>query len=294
MRVNFSAYEGAVTQIAITAPGDQPYECPCGCGNTIPGELPWACRRRGDRPNCRHSSCKVDDEAADFWCATMTARWVKLREAARLACKRRGFEPRILARVWEPQKRGVPHLHLVLGAEGRDHVAARVFAEELHRLSPSHGFGFVDRKVKPISHRDAANDLVWYLTGRTQKKSTIRDNIRHPRMPLSIIWVSRTLTDVTGCTMRRLRYVRWYMAALKGRAGLSIYPALKGQLLVDVARLVALIERRTGNADADDDHGDLELAARGHARNLRAMRAFTPWWAWTGYPEPRPATPAAA
>ena len=98
-------------------------------------------------------------------------------------------------------------------------------------------------------------------------------------MPHSLIWVSRTLTDITGCTQRRFRYVRWYHAALKGWC--TVFPALRGDLLVDIARLCTLVERRLGDSD-DDDPDDVERRFRQHMRNLRAMRSFTEPWQWVG------------
>ena len=106
MRVNFRAHPGAVVLVTITAPGED--------------RLPW------DAVHCHHPrggrcsgkrGCRVEQRAAREWSETLTWRWTKLRQAARLATIRAcGEAPAILNRTWEPQKRGVPHAHLVLGA----------------------------------------------------------------------------------------------------------------------------------------------------------------------------------
>src|SRR5581483_9145233 len=95
----------------------------------------------------------------------------------------------ILERVWEPQKRGAPHLHLVVPyGTPRERKVAQIFRAELARLAPKYGFGHVQGKLAPISGEDAARYLASYLTGRRRKKSSIRENIADPRLPKSLLW----------------------------------------------------------------------------------------------------------
>lgn len=307
---------GSVVMIAITPPGV--------------AELPWACtkvhrsRKTGEvLPHSGAIGCKVDAEKADAWAADLTERWKKLRDAARKAVARAGFPDHalVLERVYEPQKRGVPHLHVVAGARTPiEYAAANRFAEELHRLAPLHGFGNVDRGKREVnqacsaSHRkgatfveledcicgyahpkfsaaEARRYLVNYLTGRSKKKGSIRDNIQDPRMPRSLWWVTPALTSLstneriermreklggvnggTGVTMRRLRYVRWYFAALTGRC--AVFPRLFGQDILDVARVAAQLEPKKARAPGETD----EQAERRHLSNLRKMRLIQEPW----------------
>lgn len=276
IEVDLSAYDGPVCQIAITAPGAADHRR--ADGKVIAGVLPWACERDHDH---RKAGCKVQDRAAERWCETLPERWPRFRDAARKRVRRAGLVPVLLVRVWEPQKRGVPHLHLVMGAAGVDHVAAGKFARALHDLAPAYAFGFVDRKVTPVSRRVAARYIAGYLTGRSKKKSSIRDNISHPRMPTSLLWVSPVLTRQTGCTMRRFRYVRWFVAWRADRV--DVGPGLRGLLLVDVAHLAALIRRRMGRVGDDDDYREnvrTNVVALLEARRQRDRSG------WVRYSEP--------
>lgn len=314
--VNLRAYNGPVAMVTLTAPGAAERACPCGCGQKIPGLLPWACERkhhhRGDK------GCRCDDEALDEWCGTLSDRYRRLREAAWIAARRSlararacpecGAEPgsgclsrsgkhvgwlhrvrqqkaaSLLERAWEPQKRGAPHAHLVLGmATAEERAAAQAFADELHRLAPTYGFGRVHGggcdRLETTTARHAADYLASYLTGRSRKKGSIRDNIADPRLPSSLVWVSPKLTKRTLCTMRRLRSVRWYVASLKGRV--DVFPRFYGVRMLEIARLATLLDHvrlRVG----DDDQGDDELLldapsdshpiVQRHAATLRLMR----------------------
>lgn len=276
IEVDLSAYDGPVAMITITAPGA--VDVIRDDGQVIRGVLPYACGRDHDHAR---SGCQVDEAAADLWCATLSERWAKLRDAARKRVRRAGLDPKLLVRTWEPQKRGVPHLHLVVGVAGIDHVAAKAFALELHALAPSYGFGFVDRRVKPISRREAARYLAGYLTGRTKKKSSIRENVSHPRMPLSLLYVHPDLTRATGCTMRRFRYVRWFVAWRLKRV--PVAPALRGPLLIDIAHVTAQIRRRQGRTGDDEDYA---ANVRRNLLDLLAARRLRDRFDWVGYAEP--------
>lgn len=308
-RHNLEWLAGDVVMITITPPGVE--------------ELPWGCtRRHRDRfgnpaPCSGRRGCKVDDDAADEWSQYAARKgWKLLRDAARKAVERAGLPAATLVveRFWEPQKRGVPHLHVIAAARTPlEYHAANRFAEELERLAPLHRFGRVDRGQRtpsagcPVRHhkaataaeiqactcayalprisaRDVSGYLVSYLTGRQAKKSTIRENISHPRMPRSLWWLTPALSSLspsprleamrerlgvrggTGVTMRRLRYVRWYFAALDGRCG--VLPRLFGQDMLDVALVAARLEPKRSRAPGES----FEAAQLRHQRHLRLMR----------------------
>lgn len=238
VRVNLGV-EGRMILVTITAPGED--------------VLPWDehhCAGR-HRYGGRHSGkrgCRVDPWRAAKWADSLTYRWQLLRNAAQQATRRALKDELGLSRqppgarlgvyVWEPQKRGVPHMHLVVAYNtAEDRRAAHVFVRELKRLAPRHEFGFVDARgrkrkddprrgllhdrygveVREIAAADAARYLSGYLTGRNPKKPTVRENIANPMLPPAIVWVSPRLTRVTGVTARMLRRARWLAAALRGR-----------------------------------------------------------------------------
>ena len=220
MRVNLTEYGGPVMMIAITPPGVD--------------RLPWACSR--DHVHSGAKGCQIDPEAGDEWAGNCRKAWGRLRDDARIATIRAlGLKPTLLLRVWEPQKRGVPHLHIVLGMGSEsEKIAAHRFVDELDCRASLHDFGYLQRKRNLMGAHDAARYLVGYLMGRSRHKGTIRENIDHPRMPKSLIWLTPTLTKVTFCTMRRLRVMRWYFAALRGKA--SVVPRLGPDEMYEVAR----------------------------------------------------------
>ncbi len=238
METNLAAYGGPVVMLTITAPGEE--------------RLPWDEEHCAHRRKHRHrgpSGCRVQQRAAREWSDTLSWRWAKLRGAAQLATSRAvGSSATILERAYEPQKRGVPHLHVVLGyrteAEQR---AAHVFVGHVKRLIGDYDFGFADGRgkkrgvqsrparekfgveLRPMTGEAAARYLANYLTGRAgraKKKATIRENIAAPVMPRSLLWLTPKLTSKpeaitsdgrpTGVTMRMLRRARQLYAAAKG------------------------------------------------------------------------------
>jgi hypothetical protein len=262
-RINIGALGGSVVLITITAPGAD--------------RLPWSCER--DHPHSGARGCRVKADYADVWAEHAPGQWKRLRDAARWAVKAANLptDALVLERVWEPQKRGVPHLHVVAGARTpAEREAAERFHAELVRLAPDYGFGTQLHITKPMTAAEAARYLAGYLLGRSNRKGTIRDNLGDPRMPRSLIWITPAIGSIsrgermtawrdrlglregTGLTMRRLRYARWYLAALKQKV--FVYPRLIGVERIAVAKVAALLER-----------GPPE-SWEAHAENLRMMR----------------------
>lgn len=262
MRANLEAYGGPVMMVAITPPGTD--------------RLPWACTKEHDHAGPK--GCKVDDEAADEWSYTARGNWKHLREAARKATLDAvGLKPTLIERVWEPQKRGIPHLHIVLGmATEPEKIAAHRFVDELDARAAEYDFGFVQQKRKVMGAAEASRYLVGYLLGRSKRKGTIRENIADPRMPRSLIWLTPALTSLkrggTGVTMRTLRYINWYFAALRGRC--AVYPRLYGDIMFTVARVAAKVEPKKARAPGEDD----EASFNRHVGNLKLMRRVQYGW----------------
>jgi hypothetical protein len=253
LRVNLVEYGGPVMMIAITAPGAD--------------RLPWACSR--DHVHSGPKGCEVDAQAADAWAANCCKAWKQLRDDARVATLRAlALKPSLLIRAWEPQKRGVPHIHVVLGMGSEaEKVAAHRFLDELTARVGEHDFGFVQLYRREMGAADAARYLVGYLMGRSKHKGTIRDNISHPRMPRSLIWLTPNLTLVTFCTMRRLRMVRWYLAALRGKA--TVLPRLLYGEIYKVARAATHVKAAV---DLARPPNDTEAMYGEHVAAIRLMR----------------------
>ena len=303
MEINLEAHEGQLLLITLTAPGAD--------------RLPWDlghCSHRPDRECSGKLGCRVQQRAAREWNDVAPWKWARLRNAARMATERTvGVKPRILERVWEPQKRGVAHLHVVLGYGRRERLAARVFLVHLARLAREYDFGFpqpsprprmlaevglgsldelgvveledgrrvVDGElarrqlvglarrllVKPKTGREAARYLASYLTGRSRKKHSIRENvaaaleirpldggppIKHPVMPRSLIWLTPRLTTRTFVTMRTLRRARHLYAFARGLCPPPVWRSMAEAAKVALVCRLVFARRRSGD-DPDPD-----------------------------------------
>jgi hypothetical protein len=297
MAINLAAKHGPVVLVSITAPGED--------------RLPWDEAHCAERRPHRHrgpSGCRVRQRAAREWADTASLRWSWLRKAATIATRRElrnaltgelGPAPTLLERVWEPQKRGVPHLHLVLGyAAGPERTAAQVFVAELKRLAVEYDFGFVDGRLQPITAEDAARYLSSYLTGRnSKKKGSIRENIADPVMPRSLIWITPALTSIvtpasseawrsrleamrermrikrgTGVTMRMLRKARHLWASLEGKCEPPAWATIGDAVQVASVFLQAFRKR-----PPPDDLAPALALARRVERNVRRDVAWNRW-----------------
>jgi hypothetical protein len=95
--------------------------------------------------------------------------WRELNRIAKQHADRRlralGYEKRggLLAYSWEMQRRGVWHLHIVLGMQtAPEREWARTYVETLRSIGPSKGFGFVD--AKPLETPREARRVAGYLS----------------------------------------------------------------------------------------------------------------------------------
>jgi hypothetical protein len=219
---------GAVVMVTLTAPGEDvlPWDrelCTHGPGVDCAGKRGCKVQARALREWAGGGPAYVTDDGVEYGRGGDVAqwRWKQAHDVARKAAP----DARLLARVWEPQRRGVPHLHVILAA-GRpcDRIAANAYARALVAAAPRYGWGPQHRIGKPQSGADAARYLASYLTGRNSRKASIRENIADRRLPSSLVYVSADLTRITGVTMRRLRLVRWFRAATRGRCG---YPVVR-------------------------------------------------------------------
>jgi hypothetical protein len=283
MRINLEHYGGDVVLVTITAPGAD--------------RLPW------DDEHCSHPhggqhggkrGCRVQQRAAREWSETASWRYQALRRAATAYAKYHApCAPVMLERVWEPQKRGVPHLHLVYGAGSPGELAAVAeLVTKLKAIVGDYDFGYVDARgdttkgrrvvvrgqtLKLMRGAEAARYLSAYLTGRSRYKPSIRDNLRDPAMvalletnrvspklgrrklSLPLIYMSTRLTRETRVTMRWLRKARHLYAYLRGFVDEG--PEWRD---AEEAAITGLVCRRAyqRRGEADDDPPDTDEVIR--------------------------------
>jgi hypothetical protein len=190
-----------VRMITVTAPG-------------VDRGLPWDedhCAQLGAHRHSGELGCRVVPAAAGTFNKLAPAWWSELhREARQAATRAVGTAPEMLARIYELQKRGVLHLHLVVGYSiPGERAAADRYVAELSRRAPRHGFGYVDRKVQVKEPTAAAAYLSSYFVNGKGTKKQLSESVQDRRMPRSIIYVASWLSRRSGITMRSLRLKRY-------------------------------------------------------------------------------------
>jgi hypothetical protein len=224
----------------------------CMCTVTAPGEavgLIW------DRSRCAHPAeercdgrkgCRVLKEAADAWNEHSRAWWRELNRVCKLradrALRRLGHDRKggLLLYEWELQRRGVWHLHFVLGLETAvERAWAIEYVQAMRELAPAKGFGFVD--AKPLRHAESAERVARYLSKYLAKWNPdgtmeITETVTAAGRTL-LNYVSRKLTAKSGVTMRALRDVRIAWAWGQGYLPDDVLDP------VDLVRAVCLLEQ---------------------------------------------------
>jgi hypothetical protein len=214
-RENPRTYGGLAAMCTLTPPG-------------VDAGLVWdrsECRHDPDEPCGQRFGCVVVAEAAALWNEHSRGWWRELnrlcKQRADRALRRLGYEAKggLLLYQWELQKRGVWHLHFVLGLETAvERVWAYEYVAAMRELAPRKGFGFVDGK--PLRRPERAERVAGYLSkylakwkedGSCEVTETV---LAAGRSYLN--YVSRRLTAQSGCTMRNLRIARIVWAWLSG------------------------------------------------------------------------------
>lgn len=244
IRLNLEWFGRPVVVIAVTPPGRD--------------VLPW------DEERCKHKrrphthrgpkGCRVEQRLAREWSSHCAWRMRRLFDAAaRRVVRATGTRPVLLERVWELQRRGVPHWHGVLPyGTPAERAAARVLVDALHELAPQWGFGHVDRKLEPKSGAEAAKYVAKYFLARRGRKLGVRETMREARsldldLPRSLLWQSyRALTRHTGYTIRALRRCRHALAAARGFCEWPRWQSREER--TTVLRVLDEIYRRRGDA----------------------------------------------
>ena len=168
--------------------------------------------------------------------------WSELHRAAKVRADRAtGHKGKVLARVWEKQRRGLAHVHGVIAVSTPGERAwAKSYVTALKEMAPSKGFGFVDgwhkigRKFWP-GEQAGAYLSSYFVRGRGVK-APITENVLAGDLPKLVVFVGRDLTAITGCTMRNLRLTRRVWA---WRAGRTERPSVSDHDLIVLAYLKA-------------------------------------------------------
>jgi hypothetical protein len=217
---------------SVTAPGSDVYPFD-----------PNVCRHGPDVPCSGRIGCRVNARAAASFNRRAGKHWRALNRVAKLRADRStGHRGKLGVRVWEKQKRGLAHLHGVPSVGTPAEVAwARAYVEALTELAPSYKFGFVDGWHK-IGRRfwpgtQAAAYLSSYFVRGRSAKSSITETVLDPDLPRLLVYVSRDLTRISGCTMRNLRRARRLWAVRQGLASPPNWPG------VELARVIQLQTR---------------------------------------------------
>jgi hypothetical protein len=200
--INLAHYGGDVYMTTVTAPS-----------------MPWdtsACDHDPGQKCSGRIGCRVEPGAAFQWNSTADSRFTGLHRAAYQRVYRQ-FGPGALRRLVlapEPQRRGLIHWHIVLGAStGLERAAARAYIEALRAKAPANGFGFVDRNVRAVNAGRAASYVAKYLAKPSEAAAGLRELVMAGEAPRRAVHVDRRLTIETRCTARVLRTRRaLYMA----------------------------------------------------------------------------------
>jgi hypothetical protein len=248
---NIEAYAGSVALLSITAPGVDGvafwWKNPAGWVD-VPGwrahEIPWADARR------QHA----DPAVAIRWNRSAPRRWRELHRAAAQRARRAHGVLSVVSRTWEYQRRGLLHVHVVLGmATPRERAAAHAYALAVEDLRERHGFGFVSDTSRSSSWRQrglevivaerAARYVAKYLSPLKDGKPTLSETVTRRDVPAHVIHVGRFLTARTGMTMR---YLRW-----RRKAYMLKLPAIDPRTGELVSSLIARC--RDAERGAEDD-----------------------------------------
>ena len=244
LRENLAAYRGMAAMLTLTAPG-------------VDGGLEW------DRESCSHEAsvpcsgprgCRVEMVAAARWNHFSRGLWRELnrvcKQRADRALRKLGaqdFKGHILAYQWEIQSRGVWHLHFVVGvASPREMAWAFEYVRAMRVVAPLYWFGHVDTKPlhRPRPAEHCAAYIAKYLTKRNADGSFAASTTVMTAGRSLLTYVSRSLTQRTGVTMRALRDVRLLWAYREG-----LLPAL-AMTIEEVLFAAQLLDKPVAGARA--------------------------------------------
>ncbi|MFN8225066.1 MAG: hypothetical protein U0R50_17675 [Gaiellales bacterium] len=156
--------------------------------------------------------------------------------------------PNLLMTVTEDQKRGLPHLHGVLGhTNAIEKAYAKAFLDALPRAARHHGLGFTDRYRYVVLRQSKyeAGRLRGYITKLTRylAKDASGREFLELHQGERIFYVAPWLTKLSGYTMTVARLCRRVWAARRGYCSM---PTMTVEQEVVVTRLLAPVSVPNG------------------------------------------------
>lgn len=183
---------------------------------TAPGSdlLPWACEPGDHLGKCEGPrGCRVDTRSAWDWNSTSAGRRKRMWRAMTARLTRKGLRRVVYGYVWEPQQRGVGHLHIVVALH-----ALPIVLGVLRKLAPAYGFGFIDdarSRPKGGGSEGIARYVAGYLNGGSKVEQVVAA-VERGVIPHRSWYVAPFLTRRTGTNMRLARRVRRWWATRMG------------------------------------------------------------------------------
>ncbi len=208
LRTNLNAVGGKVWMVTVTGPGDE--LLPRGPDGRVPASL------------------------AQEYNSAMPGNWTEINRRAQQCIRREGFPGVLVGYAWQTQQRGIDHLHLALDVSTEYRMlAAKRYVAHLRRLRKRFGFGYIDAKDRDGRKGRGtvmeAYAAAKYLSGYLNDSVQLDRLLARPRgqRPVRVFYVATRLSRRTGCTMRRLRSVRylhmirtrptWWLMTMAGR-----------------------------------------------------------------------------
>jgi hypothetical protein len=216
LKANLASWDYDLTIATVTAPGAD--------------VLPWDPTRCSLPPGHQHSGpngCSVNPWQAGAYNAAVCQNLSRLTNAAQQQVRRghRGARVYVLGYSLE-EKRGVWHVHLVLGYKtAKDRAALDTFTGYCAEHVTEYGFGSIFDAGKPGHYNGRSATYIAKYLRPDSAKGTFVPLLRHceqmaernpetGRKPqLRPVYVSPMLTRQTGVTMRYLRFKRWVWKA---------------------------------------------------------------------------------
>ncbi len=206
LRGNLALLDSAV-MITVTAPGEAE-------GLVFDRDR---CEMPGPHRCSGSIGCKVDQGAADLWNGQAERSFSRLHRTASMRARRSTGEAGLImaAKAWEPQQRGVAHLHMVCPYGFGNRRLIDAYGQALEELAPRYGFGFVKVQLPKLENGGARVAGYCAKTAEYVAKGAGTSDDLPIRRPF---YVSRMLTTETLITMRmcRLRRWAWWLLASNG------------------------------------------------------------------------------
>src|SRR4051812_45776064 len=169
---------------SVTAPGSDLYPFD-----------PSFCSHRPVHKCSGRLGCRVQLDMARAFNLNAGGWWSQLHRAAKVRADRQtGHKGKLLARVWEKQRRGLAHIHGVISvATPTERAWAKAYVTALREIAPRYGFGFVDGWHKVGRRFWPGGQAGAYLSSyfvRGLKKAPVTENVLAGDLPRLVIFVA--------------------------------------------------------------------------------------------------------